>query len=1119
MKTNILILVFSLFSCFCLTGQNSDIEEAVVANAHMFLQKRDVSLRSAKSMQLTKYLENKSNNNQIYIHNVGDKEGWIISENLGGKILVLGYSLTGYFDYDKSVPHVKNWLSVKLDSLSLNKKATETMKAEKAFYRMEPFLKTKKGELIQWNQMPLYNNACPVIDSTKTPIGCAATAMGQLMKFWEFPYKSRGSVDYQYIYLTRDSALFSWQRTFGKRAYNWDKMPASLTDSSSKEEIEEVSEFLFDVGLSIKTAYNVGGSGVAPANIVGLNTYFNYTTPNVYHIYTEIGNVKTGADSIEFHNQVIDDLQKGYPVLVIGYVFGGFHLMVCDGYDNEGFYHLNYGWGGQSDGYYHFSENVWCAYQDFLFVDAYVDMIPQEIQYSSNVMKYNKIVKPGQQENIAIQIEENDQSFPFYIKPVIQLKKSDGSVYMPAFSCSFDTIKSTMKIFYQTPADEGAYNLTVNLKLGNDTIKLADYSLTVIDNYYSISGDIQISSVNSVNNFGYQSPKIVVNAVLHNKSISSVIKVKGEMLSDKGNVEYDFEKSITLSGDSTNFNFEVPLHDIPYGNKLIKINLDYDNQVAETDEANNILFIPVSFNREIPVTEWETLRDFYNQCSGNEWINKKGWMTNEPVSTWDGVKVKDGHVTYISNTLDVLKYVGNGYMSGPCESNPFNNSGFPKNMDKLTNLEGLEFWFANMNDTIPQSVIKIKSLKKLILNQCNLSGKIPENIGDLTNLEVIMMEWNKFTGELPASIFNLSKLKRLIIPANFDLTGNIDSIGKLQDLDIIRLDRTQIGGKFPAAVFGLPVLTQFSANSCLFKGQIPIVERKNNLLNCFDIGNNAWSNNKNQMEGDIFKTLVHCTDMRLLDISGNKFTGTIPSSVVGAKVAREFNLSDNYFDYMEPIVRDTLSPFLTRLNVQNNKLGFNSFENNQELLKRSFFSYSPQKNIGEKSTYKIAAGEKLNYPFSCSGSINSYQWFHNGTALDSPSGNGNLIIENLTTENEGMYFCEISNPMVDKLKLTTSPFSLTVYTPVSVKTATEPELKIYPNPVSKGKTITISGLTGDWSSIRITNLLGKILYQDFLNDSGDIETMTIDISSFSEGVYLIQIEKKGKSVTKKFVVM
>jgi hypothetical protein len=1044
MKVIVIFLVIVFFPFSYLLGQD-EVEEEVIANAQLFLQKREGNLKStkpllsanenSKSYHLAKFLENKTNKNQLFIHNVGEKQGWIITEKIGDKLFVLGYSLNGSFDYEKSVPYVKNWLSVKLDSVSLKESAKvqqkTTLNTTKDYYRLEPFLKTKEGELIKWNQFPYYNEACPVIDGEKAPVGCAATAMGQLMKYWEFPSMSRGSVNYEYVYLTRDSALFQFERSFGEKSYNWDEMPASLTDSSTSEEIKEISELLVDIGHSVKTAYNLGGSSAIQADFVGLQRNFNYKKPTLIHIYDDIGDAKEGADSSAFHSQIIENLEKRYPVLVVGYVFGGFHAMVCDGYDNEGFYHLSYGWGGQSDGYYHFSENVWCAAHDFLFVDAYINLIPSELNYSSSVVNYNAIVKPNQSDSLTIQIEEDDRSCPFYFKPRLNLKKADGSVISPNITYSLDTSNALITIKYETPEDEGIYDLTVSFNTKSDTIFLDPLGLTVDNNYENISGDIQIASFHSVNNFNYETPTISLSIELQNKSIQTVCNVKSELISDQGAVEYSSVNSINLSGNSTQIEFTIPLHEIPYGNKQLKISVDYNNLVLETNELNNSLFIPVSFNREIPISEWETLKTFYANCSGETWIHKKKWLSNEPIGTWDGVTVADGHVTELSNTLEISKYVSDGWTSGACESNSFKGGKFP-DLNNLSKLEVIDFWFAGMNDSIPQTITNLKSLRRLVLCSCNLSGHIPEDIGKLQNIERIMLECNKLSGELPLSIFNLTKLNWLIISNNLNLTGNIDSIGKLQNLVLLRLNNTQIGGKFPADIFNLPNLMEFSANSCLFKGQIPIVDRTNNLLYCFDIGNNIYSGITNQMEGDIFKTLVHCTNMRLLDISNNEFTGTIPSNVVGAKVAREFNLSNNNFDFMEHIVRDTLSPFLTNLNIRNNNLEFQSFENNLDLLGKGFFSYSPQDSVGEAIVIQIAEGEDFNHPFSCDGTNNIYQWFKNGIAIGVPSDNGDLNLSNFKTDDYGKYICEIANPFVNQLKLYSRSVTVLPYTMLDV---------------------------------------------------------------------------------------
>jgi hypothetical protein len=526
---------------------------------------------SSKSFHLTRFLENKTNKNQLYIHNVGENQGWIITEKLGDELVVLGYSLTGSFDYEKSVPYVRNWLSVQLDSVSLRATAKVSQNSTQEYYRLEPFLKTKEGELIQWNQFPLYNAACPVVEGEKTPTGCGSTAMGQLMRYWEFPNKSRGAVDYDYTLFNRNNLKVSFQHSFGDRVYNWDKMPGSLTESSTGEEIQEISELLFDLGLSTKVEYDLLGSSTTDEDMMKFYGYFNYNRPNRINLFESDGFTrKTGADSLKFHSQIIENLEKKYPVIVIGFVWGAFHAMVCDGYDNEGFYHLNYGWGGQSDGYYNYSEESWCGiinqpYTRYLFTSAYIDLIPAKLEYSYSVVDYHPIVKPATMNSLVIQIEEDDRSCPFYFEPKLYLKKANESIISPDNTYSIDTANAMITINYPTPDEEGIYDLMLNLITKRDTIFLDTLGLTVDNNYENISGDIQIASINSVNNFDYESPTISLSVGLQNKSIQSACNVKCELISDQGSVEYSSVNNFNLSGNSTQIEIEIPLQDISFG--------------------------------------------------------------------------------------------------------------------------------------------------------------------------------------------------------------------------------------------------------------------------------------------------------------------------------------------------------------------------------------------------------------------------------------------------------------------------------------------------------------------------------------------------------------------------
>jgi Leucine-rich repeat (LRR) protein len=1159
MKPKIFLLVFILLSGFCLLGQNN-IEEKVIVNAQRFLQKRDGNLKSAKQLVLTKFLENKTNKNQLFIHNIGEKQGWIITEKLGNELFVLGYSLTGSFNYEKCVPYVKNWLSVNLDSVSARNSAKIIQNSTQEYYQMEPFLKTEKGELIQWNQMPYYNQKCPVIDTVRTPIGCSATAFGQVMRFWEFPFKSRGGVDYHYRLVDRDSLNISLKHSFGDRVYNWKKMPSFLNSTSTGEEIEEISELLYDIGLSFKTIYMPEGSGAI--DITGISRYFNYKLPTEIRIVENGNEVLTGADSMAFHNQIIANLGKGYPVVVIGYANAAFHAMVCDGYDNEGYYHLNYGWGGQSDGYYHFTNSGWCA--DLLFTSAYVDIVPSEMKYSYSVVDYNAIVKSKQMGKLVLQIEENDRSFPFYLKPFLKLKKLNGSIISPDFSYSFDSTKATVQINFQSPDIEGVYDLVVNFNMGKDTIALANLSLTVDDDYENISQDIQIVSINSINDYKYNSPTIELNIETQNKSIVSTCSVKSEIFSDQGVVEQTVVKNFNLSGNTTQLKIEFPLQDVTFGNKQLKISVDNNNQISETNETNNSLSIPFSFEREIPIKEWETLKTLFTTCGGETWLHKQGWMSNAPVSTWEGLRVNYGHVVELTNTFDAITDYHDGWGTGIVEHNYFQGSNFPENIENLTHLKVLDIAYSRLsNPSIPRSITKIRSLERLVFYECYMYGTIPENIGDLKNLEEFIVDGNNFTGELPSSLFELKKLKTLRVSGNPLLTGNIDSIGKLQNLTFIGLGFSKIGGKLPADVFNLPKLREIQAYNCLFNGVVTASsESTNEKLLVIDLSSN-------QLEGNIFENIINFQNLRNLNLSNNKFTGEIPdeisnfkdlfqfrisnnnfsgdlpigigglknmdwfdvsnnqltgiipSEIVGMSKARQLVFSNNKFEQLEPLIIDSLSEGLNHLSVINNKLEFQSFEDNLELLSKNIFSYSRQDSVGETIVAHISVGEDFNYQFSCSGSNNIYQWFHDGSVFGVPSNNGDLVLKNASNENFGKYVCKITNPLVDRLKLYSRPVYLSVgdYIISNDIESSISELMICPNPISSDIPLRISGLNNKWSTIKIINLNGQIVFHEALNQSEFIQTKEIDISQFEKSTYFIQFVNKEKSITKKFVII
>jgi hypothetical protein len=109
--------------------------------------------------------------------------------------------------------------------------------------------------------------------------------------------------------------------------------------------------------------------------------------------------------------------------------------------------------------------------------------------------------------------------------------------------------------------------------------------------------------------------------------------------------------------------------------------------------------------------------------------------------------------------------------------------------------------------------------------------------------------------------------------------------------------------------------------------------------------------------------------------------------------------------------------------------------------------------------------------------------------------------------------------MVSKLKLTSAPVHLTAVTLSGIDENSDLKLTIYPNPISSDKALTITGLKTVWSTVIITDMLGKVVYREALNQHENIQTKEIDISPLKRGMYIIQFEKKEESIANKFVVI
>lgn len=263
--------------------------------------------------------------------------GWVMVSADDGFRPVLGYSLQGHYDTSAVSPQEKFWVSQYLKTISASVPQKSTRDAEwdrwlsgsgySAAKQVPPLCTTK------WTQGCYYNEMCP--DDTAGPCdhavtGCVATAMGQIMRKWNYPARGNGYHEYQHPVYGTISA------DFGSAVYGWAAMPDSLANQCLP-----AAEILFHCGVSCNMnygPYESGGGLLATA----FENYFRYSL-NAENVY------KSDYTEADWIAMLINELDGGRPVLYAGYPDLGIpvpgHAWVVDGYEDSLYFHFNWGWG------------------------------------------------------------------------------------------------------------------------------------------------------------------------------------------------------------------------------------------------------------------------------------------------------------------------------------------------------------------------------------------------------------------------------------------------------------------------------------------------------------------------------------------------------------------------------------------------------------------------------------------------------------------------------------------------------------------------------------------------------------------------------------------------------
>ena len=352
------VLAVALFAIIGINMGATNIDNYTARmTANRFLKQRVASPGSINAPTLADlklvHVESSSvdrNANAYYAFNVNGG-GFVIVAGDDRISQVLGFSDEGQLDFRHLPENMKALLDFykeEIEYLQANPKLKVPKRtSNNRNVIVEPLVTAHFGQL-----MPYYLQ-CPMSDSLYSRVGCSGAQMAQIVHYWQYP-TTCGPLPAYYcpkLHITIEelpATTFDYSKMLTSYCH-WDShQKVLIQDSYTEEQANEVAKLCRYVGQAAKMNYSPTGSGtdgfrkLAAMKILGYN-------PDAISVARD-----DGYTTEEWESLMRAELDAGQPIMYGGKngVGGAGHAYIFDGYDSEGYFHINWGWYGVNDGWF-----------------------------------------------------------------------------------------------------------------------------------------------------------------------------------------------------------------------------------------------------------------------------------------------------------------------------------------------------------------------------------------------------------------------------------------------------------------------------------------------------------------------------------------------------------------------------------------------------------------------------------------------------------------------------------------------------------------------------------------------------------------------------------------------
>lgn len=396
MKKIVLVVLASLFAV-CLFARQVSEQDAKQVALRFFSERAGRDLSTADFLFHTSgsFVVMDGDQPVYFIFNIND-QGYVIVSAEDAVLPVLAYSFETIYREKEQAPQFTAWMEQYARQIRFARKsnALPSASATAAWNHLlcpgkYTSLMTRSRDVSplitsNWDQPFPYNEMCPADPAGSNGhaiVGCVPVCMGQIMYYYRWPDHGTGSYTYY------DSTYGTQHASFDSTWYSWNNMKSTISSSDPG-----IARLLYHLGVSVDLRYGPASSGMYNHKAAyALRTYFKYS-PETRYVYRD-------STILDWDSLILAHLNRRMPLYYAGWsvpnIMG--HAFVCDGYQDPGYFHFNFGWSGSNNGYYYL-DNLTPGGNNFnLAQELIINIYPDTLHYEyptgcsgNTTLRYNQ---------------------------------------------------------------------------------------------------------------------------------------------------------------------------------------------------------------------------------------------------------------------------------------------------------------------------------------------------------------------------------------------------------------------------------------------------------------------------------------------------------------------------------------------------------------------------------------------------------------------------------------------------------------------------------------------------------------------------------------------------------